>query len=78
MRESPVGAAHAVQQQVHRGEPRRPVDELIPADQLVLELVALGRRHGLGTLPGVLVGDEKKPSGPAGRVDDRVLNGWVE
>ena len=67
-----VRCSDAVQQQVHRSQPGGAVDQLVAGDELVAEVIALGRREAGGVAGGVLVGDEEEAAGAAGGVDDRV------
>ena len=67
----------AVEQQVHRRQPRGAVDELEAGDELVAQVLALGRRQARGVAGGVLVGGEQEAAGAAGRVDDGVSRRWA-
>lgn len=73
-----VVAAHAVQEQIHRGEARRPVDKFVATDEVVLELVALEGIHPGDVARHMVVRDEEEPAGAARGVDHRVGDGRID
>ena len=67
-----------MEEHVHRCKPGRTVDELNPGDEVVSEMLLLGRREVLGVLGHVLIGRQQEASRPAGRVHDGVVDGRLD